>query len=63
MLNFSTMKLAITASHGYTGTEPRLDILKNSQFIDAKAEVFAKYGALQWTRLGEFPIARQLIAK
>src|SRR5262245_40828152 len=59
----STDTLVLSSPQGYTGTEARLDILKNSQFVDAKVEVFAKYGSTQWTRLGEFPIARQLITK
>src|SRR5437762_5183414 len=56
----TTKTLVITSPTGYTGTEPRLDILKNSQFVDAKVELFGKYGSGQWTRLGEDPIARQL---
>lgn len=47
---------------GYTGTESRLDMLKNSLFVDASVELFAKYGAVQWVKIGEYPIARQLIA-
>jgi hypothetical protein len=57
----TTKRLILVSNHGYTGTEPRLDILKNSHFIDAKVEVFAKYGSTQWKRLGEYPIARQLV--
>ena len=57
----TTKTLILTSNHGYTGTEPRLDILKNSHFVDAKVEVFAKYGSTQWKRLGEFQIARQLV--
>src|SRR5262245_32819422 len=34
----TTKPLVLTASHGYTGTEPRADILKNSHFVDAKVE-------------------------
>ena len=57
----TTKRLVLASNHGYTGTEPRLDILKNSHFVDAKVELFAKYGSTQWKRLGEFPIARQLV--
>ena len=38
-------------------------MLANKQFVDARAQVFAKYGSTQWTLLGEFPVERQLIAK
>jgi hypothetical protein len=38
-------------------------MLQNSHFVDAKVELFAKYGSTQWTRLGSYPITRQLIVK
>ena len=55
--------VTINSQLGYTGTEPRLDMFQNSQFVDAKVELFAKYGSTQWTRLGEYAIARQLIER
>jgi hypothetical protein len=59
----TTKALALTSPLGYTGTETRVDILKNSHFVDAKVEVFAKYASTQWMGLGEFPIARELVTK
>ena len=55
--------IAIRSNLGYTGTEPRQQMLQNSHFVDAKVELFAKYGSGQWTRLGEYPIARQLLTQ
>ncbi len=55
----STGKIALKASRGYTGTDPVDDLLRNSKFVDAKVELFVKAGSGQWTRVGEFPIARQ----
>lgn len=55
--------IPLKAQLGYTGTESRQEMLQNSQFVDAKVELFAKYGSAQWTRLGEYPVARQLIAQ
>jgi hypothetical protein len=49
-------------SQGYTGTDDRDALLRNSHFVDAKAELFVKSGSSNWTRIGEFPIARQLLA-
>ena len=46
---------------GYTGTEPRSQMLENRYFIDTTARVFAKYGSQSWTLLGEFPVERRLI--
>jgi hypothetical protein len=56
-----TGRLTLEAELGYTGTDPYDALLRNSHFVDAKVDLFAKYGSAQWTRLGEFPIARQLL--
>lgn len=57
----STDALLLNSHLGYTGTEPRNEMLENSQFIDAKVELFAKYGSRQWQPVGEHPIERRLI--
>jgi hypothetical protein len=59
----SSNPLTVNSQLGYTGTEPRQQMLANSQFVDARAEVFAKYGSTQWLLVGEFPIERRLIAR
>ena len=46
---------------GYTGTDDRDALLRNSHFVDAKAELFVKSGSTNWTRIGEYPVARQLL--
>jgi hypothetical protein len=55
--------LTARSQQGYKGTEPRADMLQNAYFVDAKAELFAKYGSVQWQKLGDYPINRQLIAR
>jgi hypothetical protein len=55
--------LTAQSQQGYKGVEPRADMLKNQYFVDAKVEVFAKYGSVQWQKLAEYPIARQLITR
>jgi hypothetical protein len=59
----STGLLTIRSQLGYTGTEARVEMLKNSQFVDAVADLFAKYGSTQWARLGEYPLSRELIVR
>jgi hypothetical protein len=60
----STEKLTIRSQLGYTGADQsRQEMLKNSHFVDAKVELFAKYGSRQWVRIGEYPIVRELITK
>jgi hypothetical protein len=55
----ATEKMVLKSERGYTGEDPFDDLLKNSKFVDAKVEVFVKAGAGQWTRMGEYPIARE----
>jgi hypothetical protein len=52
----------VTGQQGYTGTDDPDALLKNSHFVDAKADLFVKSGSSNWTRIGEFPIARQLVS-
>jgi hypothetical protein len=60
----STGALTIRSALGYTGAEQsRLEMLGNSHFVDAKVDLFAKYGSTQWVRLGEYPIERRLLTK
>jgi len=59
-----TKPLTIRSPLGYTGSnESREEMLHNSHFVDAKVELSAKYGSAQWKRIGEYPVARQLIVK
>ena len=48
---------------GYTGSESRQQMLDNGQFVDAKIELFAKYGNIQWQKVGEYTVPRTLITK
>jgi hypothetical protein len=59
-----TPPLIIRSLLGYTGAEQsRQEMLHNSHFVDAKVDLFAKYGSVQWVRVGEYPITRQLLTK
>ena len=59
----TTPTLTIRSPLGYTGTEPRADMLQNSVFVDATVKLVAKYAAIQWTHVKEVPIARQLVTQ
>src|SRR5437899_9368021 len=48
---------------GYTGSEPRQQMLANAQFVDAKIQIFAKYENTQWQKVGEYSVPRTLITK
>lgn len=56
----TTDTITLKGSLGYTGTDPHEGLLQNSHFVDAKVELYVKSGSAQWTRVGEYPIARQL---
>lgn len=57
----TTEPLTIRSQLGYTGTESRREMLQNSHFVDAKVDLFVKYGSTQWKRVGEYPIERKLL--
>ena len=59
----STDQLIIKGTLGYTGTDPQWDMLHNSHFVDAKVDLFARSGSQQWTRIGEYAIARQIVER
>jgi hypothetical protein len=60
----TTDTLMIKSPLGYTGSDQsRQEMLQNSHFVDAKVELFAKYGSAQWARIGEYQIKRELITK
>jgi hypothetical protein len=59
----TTKPIVLRSNLGYTGIEPRAQMLKNRQFVDAHVQVFAKHGGNQWIKLGEWPIARELLTQ
>jgi hypothetical protein len=59
----ATRELVLRSERGYTGAEPRLQMLQNTQFVDAKVEIFLKQGSRVWAKLAEFPIQRQLLTQ
>ena len=43
--------------------QPRMQMLQNKEFVDAKVEIFLKQGSKVWAKLAEFPIERQLLTR
>jgi hypothetical protein len=58
-----TNELVLRSGLGYTGEQPRMQMLQNSQFVDAKVEIFLRQGSRVWAKLAEFPIERQLLTQ
>ena len=59
----STGPLLIRGAQGYTGTDGQWDMLRNTHFVDAKVDLFARYASQQWTHIGEYAIARRIIER
>jgi len=59
----TTPTLTIKSPLGYTGTDPRADMLKNAIFVDAMVKLVAKYAATQWAHIREVPIERKLVTQ
>ncbi|MEY4095821.1 MAG: hypothetical protein RLZZ53_3020 [Acidobacteriota bacterium] len=58
-----TKPLVMRSTLGYTGDQPRMQMLQNREFIDAKVEIYLKRGSKVWAKLAEYPIQRQLITR
>lgn len=58
-----TPPIVLRAQLGYTGEQPRAEMLQNSQFQDARVEIFGKYGSQQWVKIFESPVTRQLLLR
>lgn len=58
-----TDPLVMRSALGYTGVQPRMQMLQNKEFVDAKVEIFLKQGSKVWAKLAEYPIQRQLLTK
>ena len=56
-------ELVLRSGLGYTGEQPRMQMLQNSEFVDAKVEIFLRQGSRVWAKLAEFPIDRQLLTQ
>jgi len=57
----TTGDIVLRSTLGYTGEESRAEMLRNSQFVDARVEIFGKHGSRTWAKMGEFPIDRKLL--
>ena len=48
---------------GYTGRQPRAEMLKNKEFVDVKVNLLARHGSQTWAKIGEFAVERKLLTK
>jgi hypothetical protein len=55
--------ITIRANWGFSGEQPRAQMLMHSQFKDAQVEIFAKFGPKAFVKIGQGQVARQLLTK
>ena len=58
-----TRPIVLRSNLGYTGTQSRLQMLQNREFVDAKVEIYGKSGSRTWVKLAEHQIARNLLTE
>jgi len=61
--NATSKPITSRANWGFSGLQPRAQMLMHSQFKDARVEVFAKLGAKPFVKIGEAQVVRQLLTK
>jgi hypothetical protein len=55
--------VVMKCDRGYTGEQPPAELFHHSQFVDAHVELFAKYKAQTWMKMGSYQIARELLTQ
>ena len=55
--------IVLRSGLGYTGAQSRIELLQNSQFVDARVDIFGKQGRGGWVRLAAVRIDRQLLTQ
>jgi len=56
-------ELVLRSDRGYTGSQSRLQMLQNKEFVDARVEIFGKHGSRTWVKIGDYTIDRQLLTE
>ena len=59
----TTAAFVMQSSLGYTGIQPRRELMAHRLFQDAKLSLFAKHRSDPWIKLGEYMIDRTLLIR
>jgi len=59
----TTTPIILRSPLGYTGSDSRVRMLQNQEFIDANVTILGKHGRRTWTKMGEYLIDRQLLTE
>jgi hypothetical protein len=55
--------ITVRATWGFSGEQPRGQMMMHTQFKDARLEIFAKYGSTPFVKLTEATVSRQLLTQ
>lgn len=55
--------ITVRANWGFTGQQPRAQMLASSYFKDARVEIFVKYGSAPFVKIHESVVKRQLLTQ
>jgi hypothetical protein len=55
--------IVLRSTLGYTGSQSRIQMLQNRDFVDARVEIFGKHGSRTWVKMAEYQIDRQLLTE
>ena len=58
-----TSLIVLRSNLGYTGTQARMQMLQNREFVDARVEIYGKHGSRTWVKLAEHQISRNLLTE
>ena len=58
-----TNPIVLRSNLGYTGTQSRLVMLKNREFVDGTVDIFGKHGSRTWAKMGSYKIDRSLLSE
>ena len=59
----TSQQIVLRSGLGYTGSQSRIELLQNSQFVDARVDIFGKQGRGNWVKLAAVRIDRQLLTQ
>jgi hypothetical protein len=57
----STPVYTMQSALGYTGQQPRAEMLAHKEFRDVRVDLYAKYRSDNWTKIGSYVIQRKLL--
>jgi hypothetical protein len=58
-----TEPIVLRSQLGYTGSQGRLQMLQNREFVDGRVEIFGRHGRRTWVEIHEAQIERQLLTE